>query len=74
LPFGGGGGGGAGLEGVGRSDGSEPGVAGIAARGARRCPHSWQKTRWLGLSRPHVVQFTRAEWDTARGLYVKHPI
>src|SRR5580692_9851211 len=34
---------------------SPMGGVGGAMRGASRCPHSWQKVRWLGLSRPHVV-------------------
>jgi hypothetical protein len=41
------------------------GGVGDATRGASRCPHSWQNVRWLGLSRPHVVQITLRRWDNA---------
>ena len=47
------------------------GGVGAAIRGARRWPHSWQNTRWLGLSLPHVAQITRPEWDTLAGPRVK---
>src|SRR5580704_7293189 len=47
--------------------GTPRGGVGAAPRRGRRCPHSWQKTSWPGLSRPHVVQITQNDGTPARG-------
>ena len=53
-----------------RAAGTIIGGVGGAIRGPRRCPHSWQKVRCDGFSRPHVVQvmtcFARLAWTLGR--------
>lgn len=44
---------------IGGVAGMPTGGVGGAMRGRSLCPHSWQKTRCSGLSRPQVVQITR---------------
>lgn len=51
--------------------GTPAGGVGAIMRGARRWPHSWQKTRCPGLSLPQVAQITRLRWDTLAAPYVK---
>ena len=49
------------------------GGVGAATLGPNRCPHSWQNTRWLALSHPHVPQITRG-WELSGGAGVKQAV